>query len=477
MKFFLQRLPAALLALVLVALAVPLGYYVGPAMFPALVNTQPAQEQEQTALGVQQAPPRVRMPTVVTALSPSAPVPAPAVLEKLLLPKLAVQGPGNFSGVVLDAESAEVLFDQASGEPRIPASNQKLLTAAAAVLTLGPTKRFETAVFSGTSPGVLILRGGGDVMLRAGASRPDAVTGHAGLLTLAEQTVKALPAADRKVPLRVVVDVSLFAGPVLNPNWAQADIAAGEIAAVYPLAVNSSWLQEGVTHGPRSADAALAAGQLFRDALDKAGRASGIHVSAVVERGTTAEDARKVAGVESAPVVEQAKHMLRTSDNYVAEVLARMTAEATGAVPSFDGGTAAVVSAVQRLGVPVEGLALVDASGMSLRNRMNAAQLAATVRALIQSEEPGLREVLAGLPVAALDGTLKERFADSPGAGVIRAKTGTLFAATSLSGYVVDRSGRLLVFAFIANGLDSNTEQARDAVDSAAAVLAGCGCR
>ena len=87
---------------------------------------------------------------------------------------------------------------------------------------------------------------------------------------------------------------------------------------------------------------------------------------------------------------------------------------------------------------------------------MSARQLAGVVRAITSGADPRLRAALAGFPVAGLTGTLGARYADAStarGAGLVRAKTGTLNTVTALSGYVVDADGRLLVFSFIGNGL------------------------
>ncbi|WAP51911.1 D-alanyl-D-alanine carboxypeptidase [Arthrobacter sp. ATA002] len=189
--------------------------------------------------------------------------------------------------------------------------------------------------------------------------------------------------------------------------------------------------------------------------------------------------------------------MLLTSDNYLAEALARMSALATGREATFDGGTQAVKAAVSRLGVDTSGLVLADASGLGAGTRISALQLARTMQAALTSTDNDVRTLPYSLPVAGLSGTLATRFsagepgdtsAGEPGdtsagepdvspAGVVRGKTGTLFAVTSLTGFVTDADGRLLSFAFVANGLEANTAQARAAVDSAATVLAACGCR
>ena len=82
--------------------------------------------------------------------------------------------------------------------------------------------------------------------------------------------------------------------------------------------------------------------------------------------------------------------------------------------------------------------------------------------------------------MAGLTGTLGNRYMDtstSRGAGLVRAKTGTLNTVIALSGYVVDADGRLLVFSFIGNGLTPGAAGNKAALDRTASVLAACGCR
>jgi D-alanyl-D-alanine carboxypeptidase/D-alanyl-D-alanine-endopeptidase (penicillin-binding protein 4) len=114
-------------------------------------------------------------------------------------------------------------------------------------------------------------------------------------------------------------------------------------------------------------------------------------------------------------------------------------------------------------------------------NAATPAQLAALLRSLAASDRPALARMPALLPVAGLSGTLADRFdaggAAPGGAGVVRAKTGTLLAVTALSGYVVTSEGRLVAFSLMGSGIEGRTLEARDAVDRAAEVLASCGCR
>lgn len=473
-----RMITAALLVAVFAVLAVPLGFAAVPTVVRALEKPEPTPVP--TTPEIQLPPSELTPPAVVGALEAEAPTPDPELLAAALDAELVLEGPGEISAIVLDADSGERLFERGSDQPQLPASNQKLLTAAAAMGQLDPTRRLTTAVVSGDRPNELVVVAGGDVLLTAGSSKPDAVVGHAGLQTLAEETLAALDPADS--PFTITVDDTLFVGPTLNAGWLPGDIAAGEIAPIYPLAINSSWIDETASGGPRSQDAALAAATAFRDALALAGGDAGLEVEVEVTRSQApAEGGDQLAVVESATIAEQVEHMLLTSDNYLAETLARLAARASGQPASFGGATQTIDRVLAQLAVPTESLAVSDAAGLSPRNEVSPAQLAAVVRAMVVSDDPALTSVLTGLPVAGLSGTLQGRYepdtAMAAGAGLVRAKTGTLNAVTALTGYVVTAEGRLLVFSFIAGGLEGNTGEARAAIDRAAAALAGCGCR
>lgn len=473
-----RMITAALLVAVFAVLAVPLGFAAVPTVVRALETPEPTPVP--TTPEIQLPPTELTPPAVVGALEADAPTPDPELLTAALDAELVLEGPGEISAIVLDADSGDSLYDRGSSKHQLPASNQKLLTAAAVMSRLDPARRLITAVVAGDQPHELVLVAGGDVLLSGGTSDPDAVVGHAGLQTLAEETLAALDPADS--PFTITVDDTLFVGPTLNAGWLPGDIAAGEIAPIYPLAINSSWVDEAARGGPRSPDAALAAAAAFRDALALAGSDTGVEVAAEVSRSVApAQDGNQLAAVESATIAEQVEHMLLTSDNYLAETLARLAAQASGQPASFGGATETIDRVLGQLAVPTQSLMVSDAAGLSPRNEVSPAQLAAVVRALVISEDPSLAAVLAGLPVAGLSGTLQDRYepdtAAAAGAGLVRAKTGTLNAVTALSGYVVTAEGRLLVFSFIAGGLDGNTGEARAAIDRAAASLAGCGCR
>ena len=505
-----RHLPLALLTVLVVALAVPAAMLV----VPAFTGRGTEQETTESAVPAWQKVPRdLSLPQGISPLKDSAPVPWPDTLAAQLNATLKTDGGGTFTGVVQDAATGQVLFERGGAESRVPASNMKLLTAAAAVRTLGPDHRFSTRVVAGAETGSVVLTGGGDVLLGAGESSQDGVMGHAGLATLARLTVKSLQEKGIKGPVQVRLDDSLFTGPALNPTWSPDDVAAGETAPLFPLALNSARYDPAVTSGPRPQDAAMTAAEAFSAQLTAAGAAAGLTVTPGVVRGKApdaavadaaeaadggtaggAADGGAAAGgrsgatgagqvlaeVQSATLRQQVDLMLQTSDNYLAEVLGRMAAVAAGQPGSNDGATATVYQQVKDLGIPTDGLRVADVSGLSLGNQVSAGQLSEIVRDITSGSEPGLRAAIGGFPVAGLTGTLGSRYTDAStegGAGLVRAKTGTLNSVIALSGYVVDADGRLLVFSFIGNGLAPGAAGNKAALDRTATVLASCGCR
>ncbi|KRE91303.1 D-alanyl-D-alanine carboxypeptidase [Arthrobacter sp. Soil764] len=469
--------PLVLAALLLLVLAVPGALLVAPGFIgPDAPQPKPAPP------AWQQAPATLSAPQVLAPLQASAPVPLQAAVTAQVEPALKVDGGGTFTGMVQDALTGQVLFDRGGAESRVPASNLKLLTAVAALRTLGPDHRFTTKVVPGTAAGQVVLVGGGDVLLAAGESQPEQVMGHAGLATLAALTAQALQAAGITGDIKVLVDDSLFTGPALNPNWQSGDVEAGEIAPLYPLALNSARLNPAVTTGPRPQDAAMAAAAEFEARLRAAGAGAGLTVAAGVERspGPSQPNTAALAAVESATVAEQVNLMLQVSDNYLAETMGRMAAVATGRPGSNDGATAVVSAELAAAGIPTDSVKLADVCGLAMGNQVSARQFTEVVRAITTGPDTRLRAALDGFPVGGLSGTLETRYGDattSGGAGLVRAKTGTLNSVLALSGYVVDADGRLLVFSFIGNGLTPGAAGNKEALDRAATALAGCGCR
>ncbi|WP_328789385.1 MULTISPECIES: D-alanyl-D-alanine carboxypeptidase/D-alanyl-D-alanine endopeptidase [unclassified Streptomyces] len=409
-------------------------------------------------------------PGVLGAIGPGAPraqsaPAAPAAaggLAAALKPLLADPALGTVrTASVVDTATGQVLYESGARDAMTPASTVKIATAAAVLAALGPEHRIRTTVTPGAAPGQIVLVGGGDPSLTAKKKSPAGSGGS--LVALAGDTAQALKAAGTDT-VTLGYDDSLYTGPARHPIGVNPNIAP-----VTALTADEGRPDDS-TSGPvdRSDDPSKDAARAFRTLLAD----RGIKVTDEPAKAKPAAGVQPLAVTLSTPVAGLVERMLTSSDNDIAEALARQTALATGRPASFEGAEQAVTDRLTALGVDTAGSRFADGSGLNRADKISAGLLTGLLTKAADPQRPELRPVLTGLPVAGFTGTLKARNSgSSPAAGLLRAKTGTLSGVNSLSGTVVDPSGRLLAFAF----LTANTpgpEGAEKALDKLAAAVA-----
>lgn len=432
-------------------------------------------------------------PTTGMPLRPAgadAPAPTAAGLSAALNPVLSAGALGPDPAVIVrDAVTGAHLVDLRADIPRAPASTLKLLAAVGVLRGLGPATTLQTRVIAGVTRDRILLVPGGDSLLEPGVGRPDEVAGHAGLTDLASRTATALKAAG--VPaVTLAVDRSYAEGPSSAPTWPASFLATGITG---PVAMAGLSTQRAIPGRPGPADPVGEVLSAFAARLGEQGVAvtvtpqplpaeTGLATTPAASPSTTTGGpaaGTTLASVSSAPVLDQLVLALQESDNGLTETLARAAAfRATGA-RDFAGVAAYLISQAQALGLNVTGTTLFDASGLTRDNRLPARLLGDVLMLAGSGSVPGLADAIRQLPVAALSGTLADRFGDprtQAGVGVVRAKTGTLTGVGTLAGTVVTAEGRPLVFVVLA-GAPQGTPESRLALDQLAAVLATCGCR
>jgi D-alanyl-D-alanine carboxypeptidase/D-alanyl-D-alanine-endopeptidase (penicillin-binding protein 4) len=377
---------------------------------------------------------------------------------------------------VLDAASGNVLWDNGSNSPVAPASTNKILTSAAALLTLGPQTTMTTKVVAGSQAGTIVLAGGGDPTLSSlPAPQQSVYPGAARISDLAAQVKSHVTA-----PVgRIVVDTSLFSGPLTGVGWDPETPAQDNYAPIQSVMLDGGRRKPTIPDTPRTYQPALVAGQALAKLL-------GVPTSAVTTSDEPTQGGQVLGEVHSAPVPDLVTNLLQISDNVLAEELARAVAIADHRPASFDGATQAVLDVLHRNGFDTAGVTLYDDSGLSPSDRVTTELLAQVLRVAASSNTSDprvakLRPLLYGLPIAGSkvgDATLADRYQtglSAAGKGWVRAKTGTLTdqGVNALAGVVLDKDGRVLVFALAANG---STGQAPALLDDMAATLRGCGC-
>lgn len=436
-----------------------------------------ALSQQDPSAAVPEAAPRPA--AVREALLPEvpgdAPAPTAAGLQAAIAATLADPAvAGRLAVSVVDAVTGEPVLERGADALLLPASTAKIATAVAALTALPPEQRLSTRVLAGAAPGEVVLVGGGDPTLAGPKAKP----GYPAAARLSDLAARARAALGTTPVTRVLVDESLYTGERLGPGWKDTYVTEGSVAPVGPLMVDGGRLRPD-RHG-RVLDPALVAGRQLAALLQPGAQVE-------VSRGVAAPGARELGSVTSQPVPQLVERMLARSDNDLAEALARHVAISQGEPASFAGGAAAVRAALgpflDEVGVGRAAVALVDGSGLSRDDRLAPAALTRLLaRVAADDGSPTaqrLSPVLTGLPVAGFSGTLSERYRKPPGgAGVVRAKTGTLNGVSALAGLVRTADGRLLAFDLTADGVPLGaTRRAEAALDRLAAGLAACGCR
>jgi D-alanyl-D-alanine carboxypeptidase/D-alanyl-D-alanine-endopeptidase (penicillin-binding protein 4) len=158
------------------------------------------------------------------------------------------------------------------------------------------------------------------------------------------------------------------------------------------------------------------------------------------------------------PLIEDLALTNKVSQNLHAELLLRRVGLTSG-TGSIADGLAEIQAMLDRAGVKRVHYDFADGSGMSTYNRL--APRGAVTFLRWAAARPWAAAWRASLPVAGVDGTLANRFRGTPLEGRLFAKTGTLNATNALSGYMIAKSGRTLVFSIFANDVPESGSAAR----------------
>ncbi|GAA5120342.1 hypothetical protein GCM10025762_39430 [Haloechinothrix salitolerans] len=418
--------------------------------------------------------------------APQQPPPEPvAVSRSLMGPEEAVRAPtpagvsaalekaassealGTLSGSVVDPVTGTALWERDADKPLPPASTTKVLTAAAALLSIDHTATLTTRVVNGPDPGSVVLVAGGDPTLSSAGKGEDTLyTDAARLNDLVKQVRTSAGDVDT-----VYLDTSTYQGGRRAPGWEPGDAPSTYAAPIEPVMLDGGRTSLSNEDAPRTGDPAAALAAEFAKRL---GASVGGSASA------SARDATVLGEVYSAPLTVLIADVLTASDNVLAEAVARQVALANDQPASFGGAATAIKRVLDDAGFDVSGVTLADGSGLSSKNAVPARLLTDIIAAAAgDPADPTtakLRPLLTGLPVAGGTGTLIDRYGrESPGNGWVRAKTGTLSGVNTLAGVVLTKSGRLLVFSLMSSG--TGPSSARPALDAVASALRGCGCR
>lgn len=166
----------------------------------------------------------------------------------------------------------------------------------------------------------------------------------------------------------------------------------------------------------------------------------------------------------SLPLSEDIRVINKTSENLHAELALHLAGKLAFNDGSFPGGAAALKRFLTTVGLQEEDFVFLDGSGLSRRDLVTPA---AVVTLLAYARrQPWGTAYEGSLPIASVDGSLSERFLNSPAAGMVHAKTGTLSHVSALSGYGQRLDGTRFAFSIFCNNYDVPPMRVTGAIDA-----------
>ncbi|NNC12986.1 D-alanyl-D-alanine carboxypeptidase [Planctomonas sp. JC2975] len=414
--------------------------------------------------------------TATTRPAPTASAAASKIRTCSVDSYASASGFGTLEAQVVNATTGEVLYDRNGSNPAPTASVLKMLTAAAAFSILGPDYRVPTTVVKGSQPGQVVVIGGGDVTLsRLPTGQNSFYTNAPHLDDLANQVKQAWasdPSNAGQQITSLVVDTSLYSGPVWESSWDEHEerVVEGSTPYMTSFMVDGDRNDPTAVESPRSTDPVGRAANALADDL-------GGNIS--ISQGTAPAGAKQLGQVLSQPVSALAEQALTYSDNTIMEELARLVAIKAGTGNSFSAINAGTLKGLQSYGIDETGLYFADGSGLSANNKVPASYL---TRFLVKvlNREGSLGSIYDGMPVAGKTGTLGPGYGrfdgsfSSAAVGSVNAKTGWIDTARTLAGVIHAKDGTNLTFAIYALNYPGD-DAALSAIDNLTTAFYECG--
>ncbi len=410
---------------------------------------------------------------------------------------------------VISLEPGKTLFARSPRVPFTIASNNKIITTAAALYFLGPDHSFRTEIYleakpdrKGISRGNLILRGGGDPNISG------RFTGGDPLLPMKAIADELKQRGLKRLLGSIVADDTFFDREHIHPRWDEDQIANWYSAGVSALSYNDNCID--ITIRPTSpgeqvtvslspptsyvtllnecrttssrkrhrfsfrreagSNTILLKGEYyarfgttrhhitvddpalyFATVLSEVLEDEGIEVEGEVRRILSEESLPKAPPVIviTSKLREAIRVANKRSQNFYAEQILKLLGAVRKRDGSFYAGAKVVEEFLSAVGIPPGEYSYVDGSGLSRDNRFTPSQIT-KVLAFMHSHHCG-QDFLDSLSVAGFDGSLRRRWKKTKLAGNVLAKTGSMRYVHTLSGYVQNSKGERFAFSILYN--------------------------
>lgn len=432
----------------------------------------------------------------------------------------------NIGILVQEAKTGKLLYKKNIDRYFMPASNQKLFTAFAALQSLGPDFSYRTQLFAdykkikkNTLTDNVYMQFSGDPTLTV----PQFETLINSLAQAGIQRIKG----------KIIIDDSAFDQMAMSPgtSWDDQDFCWG--SPISSLIINhncvSATLSPGIKEGDlaklelpdypqimkfenevqtgsasakncplkvkrRTPTSYLLSGcikegekpRLIEMAIDNPRKnilsllkyslkKNHITVSGEIQFKKFIPFPKPFARQDSAPLKTLITTMLKESDNAIAEALFKtMGANYAHDEGSFANGNKAVHEILKRaiqLETPLT--TLIDGAGTSRYNFLTPQQIVTLLQKIFLA--PNSSDFISSLAISGVDGTLKDRLNGSATQGKIYAKTGSETAVTALSGYLETKNKQMLIFSIMINGFTESPAKYKALEDKICKILVEAG--
>lgn len=420
---------------------------------------------------------------------------------------------GTWSLTVVDLDSGRVIASNNPDKSMIPASTLKILTTGAAMGLLGKDYLYTTYIefdgvydsLAGIIHGNLYIRGTGDPTLSSTHFATDSVNGFAGLpKRLKKMGIKIIEG-------NIYGDKTFFSDNPLPDGWTWGDLGqyygastsglgyrdnrvtlhfnsmkgdSGRLERVTPQPRGIRYVtyvtadgkkDEAYVYGAPGASTFMVYGSIPAGKKDYEVDASnpdpaltcaedifngcvkqGIIVggtpktwSRIDQRNARAAVRKTLTAYQSVPLSEIIEVTNKKSDNVYAEQLLRTLGALKGEDGTTEAGTVVVKNYWQSQGVDVNGMYVMDGSGLSRSNLVTTHQQAMILYTI--SRQGWYTEFNASLPVAGKEGSMSSLCKGTCAENNMRAKTGYINRARGYAGYVKTQSGKTVCFSLLAN--------------------------
>jgi D-alanyl-D-alanine carboxypeptidase/D-alanyl-D-alanine-endopeptidase (penicillin-binding protein 4) len=433
---------------------------------------------------------------------------------------------------VVSLDRSEMLFEKNPLRLYIPASNNKILTAAVALIRLGPQFRFETriltdgAVRSGVLRGNLIIQGSGD------PSNSEEFQTGTPFAVFVDWAAKLKELGIRSIKGDILGDTGAFDENKFGKGWEWDDLVEAYAAPISALQFNENSITIEITPGGargsapslwtsplpgylaienkivtgaedsspsirikpgRSMESLIVSGSVplngsvvtrtvaaqspvryYLSALKHVLSEQGIDTSAcgIKEERNYARSSLPLLWSHSSPELSEIlKPLMKESKNLYAETLTRTLGFTALGEGTFAKGKEIIEETLEEMGVAKGSYSYADASGLSRLNLASADTLVKILKHMYGHQY--FDSFYNALPAAGVDGTLEHRLKETKAQNNLRAKTGTIANVSAISGYLRTADGEMLAFSMIANNFLVAKNEAEKLQNKAIELLAG----